>query len=322
MFMPASDSKFSRAAVLGAAAASFAATALPYRAGSQEPTRIRVGASLDDGIRPLLYGIQAGLYKRVGLEIEMVPSGSGAALATAVAGGAAEFAKSSTMALITAYTHGVFFKMVSGATLYQDSAPGTLLVVMKDSPIKSLDDVPGKTIAVNALRSLEVIGVRALIDQHGGNSGASKYIELPDSAMLGALQQGRVDMAAISDPALADALKTGQLRTFASPFRGIAKELLIACWFCSDTYAKNNRDIVNRFASATRTATLYTNAHHAETIPLLAAYSHLSEDTIGRMTRVQGATSLNASAIQPAIDAAVKYNLIPKAFDASELLLS
>lgn len=316
-----SNSNVSRAAVLGAAATSLAALALPYRAGSQELTRIRVGASLDDGITPVLYGMQAGLYKRVGLEIEMLPSANGAALATAVAGGSADFAKSSTMALITAYTHGVLFKMVSGATLYQDGSPGTLLVILKDSPIKSLDDVAGKTIAVNTLRSLEMIGVRALIDQHGGNSAASKYIELPDSAMLGALQAGRVDMAAISDPALTDALKTGQVRAVAAPFSAIAKELLIACWFCSDTYAKANRDIVNRFASATRTAILYTNAHHAETVPLLAAYSHLGEDTISRMTRVQSATSLNATEIQPAIDAAVKYDLIPKAFDASELLL-
>jgi NitT/TauT family transport system substrate-binding protein len=139
--------------------------------------------------------------------------------------------------------------------------------------------------------------------------------------MLGALEQGRADMAAITNPSLADALASGKIRTFAPPYRGIGKRLLIACWFCSDRYAKAQPEVVRKFATATRTATQYTNSHHAETVPLLASYAHLDPAVIGQMNRVQNATTLNVAEIQPAIDVAVRYNVIPTGFSASEFLL-
>jgi len=69
-----------------------------------------------------------------------------------------------------------------------------------------------------------------------------------------------------------------------------------------------------------RAAALYTNAHHAETVPLLAAYAHIDPEVIKRMNRLTNATSLDVTYIQPAIDAAVKYKVIDKGFSASELI--
>jgi NitT/TauT family transport system substrate-binding protein len=310
-----------RAFVAGAAAVT-ASVFTQASALAQNLVPVRVGASLDDGITPVLYGIHAGLYQQAGLDVQMQPAENGAALATAIAGGAIDIAKSSAMALISAHAHGVFFKMVAGGAEYDDNAPTTESCVLNDSPIKNLADFAGKTIAVNSLQSLEVLATDAAIDQSGGNPATVKYVEIPDVAMLGALEQGRADIAAITNPALAAALNSGKVRVVAPTYRGLGKRLLIASWFCTELYAKNNPDVCKKFAAATRTATLYTNAHHAETVPILAAYSHLDPAVIGRMTRLTSATSLNASEIQPAIDAAAKYKFIPSAFPASAFFIA
>lgn len=297
------------------------AVQLPSVASAQSLILVRVGASLDDGITPVLYGISSGLYKQAGLDVQMQPAENGASLAAAIAAGAIDIAKSGMMALITAHAHNILLKMVAGSALYSDDAPATQLCVLKDSPIKSFADLAGKTIAMNSLQSLDMLGTRALIDQHGGNSASSKYIELPSAAMLGALQQDRADMAEIINPALTEALATGKIRTIAPPQRGLGKRLLIGCWFCTDQYAKANPEVVKKFAAATRLATIYTNAHHEETVPILATYSHLDPDVIRRMNRTNNATSIIAAEVQPAIDAAVKYKLIPSAFPASDLFI-
>jgi NitT/TauT family transport system substrate-binding protein len=312
----------SRAHVLNALAGSAVAAGLPMRARAQNLVPVRVGASLDDGITPVLYGIHAGLYQQAGLDVQMQPAENGAALATAIAGGAIDIAKSSAMALISAHAHGVFFKMVAGGAQYDDNAPTTESCVLNESPIKNLADFAGKTIAVSALQSLEVLATDVAIDRSGGNPATVKYVEVPDTAMLGALEQGRADVAAITSPALAAALSSGKIRVVAPTYRGLGRQLLIASWFCTEQYAKQNPDVCKKFAAATRTATLYTNAHHAETVPILAAYSHLDPAVISRMNRLTSATSLNTAAIQPAIDAAAKYKFIPSAFPASDFFIA
>jgi len=54
---------------------------------AQELTTIRVGASPSDGGTALLYAIDSGIFKKHGVDIQLQPAGSGAALASAVAGG-------------------------------------------------------------------------------------------------------------------------------------------------------------------------------------------------------------------------------------------
>jgi NitT/TauT family transport system substrate-binding protein len=295
--------------------------AAPRPAGAQGLTTVRVGGGLDDGLTPLLYAIQAGLFKKAGLDIQLTSSQNGAALAAAVAGSSIDIAKSALMSLIAAYTRGVRFKVVAGSAQYLTVAPTDLLCVLKDSPLKTLADADGKTIAVATLKAFDMMGTQALVDKSGGNSATVKFIELPFSAMLPALEEGRADIAAISVPTLASALATGKLRTFGDPYSAIANRLLIAGWFTSVDYARQNGGIVERFAGVMRAANAYGNTHHAETAAILANFARIDPQVVMTMNRLNNATSIDPQEIQPLIDAAAKYKYIAAAFSAKELLL-
>jgi len=300
--------------LLGAAAA-------PRPLRAQPLTVVRVGAALDDGLTPLLYALHVGAFKKAGLDVQLQGSQNGAALAAGVAGGAIDIAKSALMSLLTAYVRGVRFKIVAGAALYTGASPTTLLCVLKDSPMRSLADANGKTIAVSTVRGMDSIGTQALIDRSGGDASTVKFIEMPSSAMLVALQQGRADIASIITPALGAAIATGTVRTFGDPYGGIAPRLLIAAWFASGDYVARNPTVAQRFARVMRDANAYANTHHDETVPLLAEYSHIDPEVIAKMNRLTNATTLEPALVQPAIDAAAKYKVIDAPFPARELLL-
>ena len=68
------------------------------------------------------------------------------------------------------------------------------------------------------------------------------------------------------------------------------------------------------------TATLYANTHHAQTAPLIAAFSGVDLATVRDMKRVTCAEYLDPRDIQPSIDAAVKYGVIDHGFPAAELI--
>lgn len=290
-------------------------------AGAQAPAVVRVGGNADDGITPLLYAMQNGLFRTAGIEIQLAASASGAAVAAAIAGGSLDIAKSSMMALISAHARGVNFKIVAANTIFSLGAPTTELCVLKAGPIQNASDLTGKTVGVINLGALDMLGTEAIIDQRGGNSAAVHYVELPQTAMLEALERGRVDMVTLTNPLLADALAGGKIAVWGIPFAGVSNHLMISAWFCSDDYAQRNADTVKRFAAVIRSAQAYGNTHHAQTLPLLAAYAHLDPDVIRNMDRNIYATSTDPTMIQPAIDAAVKYKVIDKPFAASELTL-
>lgn len=293
------------------------AAAAPVAAQALIP--VRVGASTDEGLWPLLYAMKSGLFQKNGLDVQLTPLANGAALASAVAGGAVDIAKSSLMVLIAAHARGVPFKLVAGAAMHDSNDIADQLMVLKDSPFTSLGQAGGKTVAVNVLNSLEVYGTRLLIDKSGGDSATVKFVEMPFGAMLGGLEQGQCDIAAIGNPALAANLQTGKLRSLGVPYNGIGPRFLIAGWFCTATFAAN-RTVTTRFAEAMRQATIYTNAHSAEIIPMVAAYSRIDPDTLKGIHFLTNATAVTPDDIQPSIDAAVRYKVIGNGFPASELI--
>jgi hypothetical protein len=59
----------------------------PAAASAQASIPLHVGASLDDGLTPVLYAIKAGIFKRNGLDVTLTASANGAALAAAVSVG-------------------------------------------------------------------------------------------------------------------------------------------------------------------------------------------------------------------------------------------
>jgi NitT/TauT family transport system substrate-binding protein len=304
-------------ALLGAGAAGLSGG----RAAAQTATPVRLGASLDDGVTPALYALESGIFKRMGLDVALTRSTSGAALAVAVAGGSIDIAKSALMSIITAYAHGIHFKVVAGAAVYNAKAPTDLLCVLKSSPIRTPADLKG-VVAVSSLQSLEQMSIQSAIDQHGGNSANVHFIELPFVGMFGALQQGRADAASIGNPILQSVIDSNAVRSLGDPYAALGDGFLEAGWFCTEQYARDQADSVQRFSAAMREAATYTNAHHDATVTLLADFAKMSPDVIRRMNRLTNATTLTPAAIQTSIDAAYKYGYISTSFSAAELLLS
>jgi NitT/TauT family transport system substrate-binding protein len=310
----------SRKDVLAGVGASVSAAALPRALSAQELTVLRCGATLDDAVTPALYAQSAGLFKAAGLDVQVQPFTSGGAMTAAVAGGSLEVGKSSLMALIAGHARGVPFTLVAGAAQYSSDHPNVALVVLKDSPVKTAADLNGKTIATSALRSTDQISASAWIDQHGGDSSSVKIIELGGAAVVEALRAHRIEAANCVNPLLTQLVRAGTVRILGKSFDAIAKQFLIAAWFCTTDYVAHNRETVRKFVSVVRRATVYANGHHSETVPLLAAFSGIQPAAIMAMDRNTNATSLDPKLVQPTIDAAAKYQIIERPFPASEII--
>jgi NitT/TauT family transport system substrate-binding protein len=290
------------------------------RAFAQSAVRLSVGtAALDSGIPPLV-GVRAGFFQRFGLDVDVQPLTSGAAMAAAVAGGTLQIAASSLMGLITAHSKGVPFQIVAPEAIYLSERPTLLLLVRKDATLRTGADLDGKTIATPALGDLQSVATFAWIDQSGGDSKTVRHVELAPAAVPAALEAGRIDAATLPEPRLSDALQAGNVRVLAKVYDAIAKRFLVSAEFAMADFIDAHREAIRRYARAQRLATIFANEHPDQTAPWLAQFARVDVDAIDHSKREVFDESIVLPHIQVVIDAAARYKVIERPFDARDLV--
>lgn len=298
----------------------FGSTQKADAADSVALTSLRVAASPADDVTSVLYAQQAGLFARAGIDLQLQRASSTAGLPAALEGGTYDIAKTSLMSLLAAHERGFDFKVVAPAAIYDDAGASRVggYIVSKDAAASGRD-FNGKTVSAIDLHGMSQLALYAWVDKNGGDSSTLQFIELPMAAALAAVEQRRVFAAACANPPLAAALATGKVRLVPA-YGAIATRFLFSMWFTTSAWVAAHPDLIERFQRVVAQAAQYTNAHPRETAPILAAASSTPLATIESMPRVQNGTRVSVDQVQPVIDAAAKYKLISKPFQAADII--
>jgi NitT/TauT family transport system substrate-binding protein len=303
-------------------ALALARVAIPAGAQSSPPVTLHLGSNAADDVTPVLWAQHSGMFAKAGLAVEIEKFTAGSAVTAAVVGGALDVGKSSLLPLISARSRGVPLQLIAPGELWLSEDPISGMVVPKDSPVISAKDLNGKTLATPALRDIIETSSRAWIDANGGDSKTVHFIELPSSAVLAALLDGRIAAATLSNPYFGTVVASGKVRILGRPEDAIAKRFMITGWFATESAIEKNRDALVKFVQIIGQAATYTNAHHSETVPITAPFWGLDPAVLAGMTRAYVGTFVDPKEIQPLIDVAVKYGNIEKPIDAQQMISS
>lgn len=294
--------------------------ALPVGGHAQTLQNLKVAATANDTFAEAYYAQDMGFFKKAGLNVDLQTFANGAAVTTAVAGGAADVGISNPVGLAGAIAHGAPLVLIAGGGMYSSKAPTTVLCVAKDSPIKAAKDFEGKTIAVSGLKDLTELGAVAWLSQHGADTSKIQFIEVPFAEMGPALARGTIAGAVISEPSLTSAKTKGLTRVFAPVFTAIAPQFLIGAWFATKSFAAAHPDLIKKFQSAIYDSGRWANGNHDASAAILAKYSKIDAETARTMTRATYATSLTPEILQPEIDIAAKNNVIDRHIAAPDII--
>lgn len=306
-----------RQSLYGLAALPFAGVVIG-QAG--RPSRLRVASTPNEEVTPILYAQSAGLFRAAGLDVDLQVISSGTAITAAVVGGAIDIGRASLFGVITAHVRGVPLVLVAPNAVAESSRAEGGLLVLAGSPIRTARDMNGKIVSAAALNDILVVSVRSWVDQGGGDSKSLQFVELTGSAVGTALDAGRVDAAAVVNPLLTQMLATGKYRSIGRPTDAVSPRFLAAAFVSTTDFVQRARATVTAFASAIDKASAYCNDHPQQTAQILADFLKLDLATIQQMARSRYDVTLDPRDIQPEIDAAARYGVIPKRFDAREII--
>jgi NitT/TauT family transport system substrate-binding protein len=280
---------------------------------------IRVAGVTTDDLTPVIYGMSAGLYKKAGLDVQVISTSSGTAATTAVVTGAYEMGKGSAVASMVAHLKNLPLVVVANGAVWNPAVPFNELLVAADSTIKSGAALNGKTIGVPALNDLNTLVVSAWTDKTGGDSKTLKFVEIPNTLAQSAIAAHRIDADAVQAPELSAALATVTVKSITEPYNAISTHFVFGVYFANKDWATAHAQAVRDWTRITYQAAQYCNTHHAETAVLMSNFTKVPLEVYQKLARVEGATTSDPALLQPFIDAAAKYKLISNSYPAKDM---
>ena len=225
------------------------ATTLPGTA--QNAPTVRVLNLGGDGGSLGAYALAGGFFKQNGIDATVAATSSGGAVVAAVAGGSADIGFSNLVSVAAALGRGIPITIIAPATMFVNTAPDIVLAKARRTAFKSGADLNGKIVAVTTLDGEQQLGAEVWIDKNGGNSKSVHFVEVPESSMDAALQQGRIDAAMMTAVYFAQARNDVDLLGNADA--AIAPVFISGVYFAATSWVK--RSPTRRAAWRARCAT-------------------------------------------------------------------
>jgi NitT/TauT family transport system substrate-binding protein len=290
-----------------------------------ELVKIKVGILPSANAAPFHLGIKKGFFKEEGLDVEPQVMQGGSELTTALVSGATQISHLGVINEIIARSKGLPIKMIT-SYLEDETDPEKSfmqVVVPKGSPIKSVKDLAGKTIAANEVRAYGETVVKASLEKQGVDPNSIKITEIPFPEMPAALAKGQVDAAWVLEPFLSIALAEGATRIDSpSVTLGGGKNFVDGGWIATEKYIASDRDIVDRFVRAMNKSTEYAAANEQEVRDIIPTVSKVKPEAAKTLRLPHFDTQLDPELFQQAVDYVAKYGIIDRKPTREELLLN
>jgi sulfonate transport system substrate-binding protein len=315
---------------VAASLASGAARAAPV------PIRFATGGGLGSSeIETVIYNsaMPAAALPRLGqaYSMEMTFTAGTPQAASLLAAGQADMATLSCSALAAGLLKNAF---PSGLTIvsdnYQDGHSGNAsngFYVLADSPIKTVADLRGKIVAVNAFGSAVDLIARVALKRQGIDPRRDlQIVEIGLPNIGAALRQKRIDCGALVLPFQAVELKTGGIRPLFSAADALGPSSVVFN-VVSNAFLKANLDAVRAMLADYVGALKYlsTAANHDTAVSVTAALTKLPPAVLDYVMTDRDYYrapngALDAALIQKPIDALVELGLLPQPVSVAKYL--
>lgn len=261
--------------VLGVALALGLASA-PSRA---EPLRVGKPQGEVFSFVPLDVGIEEGIFKKHGIEVQEFDLGGAAKLQQALAAQAIDIGLGSGPALsfIAKGAPQLGIASMAGPPLVMT------LIVAKDGPVKTIADLKGKTVSISSPGGVPEWMVRQLSQHEGWGPEGINMIGLgADSAQVAALRTNQV-VGMPNDIGLAMKLEDEGVARILVHFGDIVPTFIMHVIFASNDVIAKRPDDLKKFLGGWFDTIGYMRAHKADVVRIGADVTHVTPAIEGRV---------------------------------------
>lgn len=286
-------------------------------------TTVRLGKAQANqfAFLPADVGVDAGIFKEHGIELEISAFGGDAKMMQALTAGSIDIALGGGPAFAVIVKGAPMKAVAAGA-----DAPNTImLVVLKDGPIKTIDDLKGRSVSVSTAGSLTYWLTQQLSRAQGWGDDGIKITPLGLSeAQIAALKTHQIDGVTTDSVTVDRFVETGDGRVLVK-FGERIKDFHVHVIYASNALIEGNPAGLKAFLAGWLEAIAYMRGHRQETIEIAVKHMSVSPSVASAayddtMPILNPTGHFNPKALDVLAASFVETNALPSKPDMSKLL--
>jgi NitT/TauT family transport system substrate-binding protein len=273
---------------------------------------------IDDA--PVFIALQHGLFRAQGLAVTAVSLQSGEDATEELLSGKLQFAFSNYVTTILAANQGAQLRVVAdGAQTLPDT---NVIMIAKDSAIRSVQDLRGKTIAVNAIGNIATLMVDSTLQTYGVPVNSVKFKVIAFPQMATALQDHSVDAAWMAEPFITLAGEQIGAEELADTASGPMTDFPIAGYEALAKYTQQHPSTVAAFQRAIVAAEVLAATRSVVEQALPTYISGMQPQLVAAVNLDSYPTSLSEARLQRVADEMLEAGMLSHSFDTRQLLIT
>jgi NitT/TauT family transport system substrate-binding protein len=288
--------------------------------GDEELTPITVGILPLSGLAPLWYGIEQGYFEDEGLEVSTEIGEGGAALTPAVLEGDYQFAIGEYVSLMQARESDVGIQVVSNLTNGADEADQGInaLLAAPGSGIEGVEDLAGRTVAVNGLGGVDDVTIKAILDDNGIDPSSVEFTEVPFPDMNAAVEAGQVDVASQPEPFVTLGEQAG-LANLLDPYYEAVPSMPLGMVFGSEEWLAENPDLAEAFTRALDRS-IEASSDEEAMKEVIVANTDIDAELVDEIALDRWDAEINREGLEELADLSVRYGVLEEQPDLNALV--
>jgi ABC-type nitrate/sulfonate/bicarbonate transport system substrate-binding protein len=254
-----------------------AVTVLSTSIQAQEPKlqKVRFGILTTASQAAFTVGVQAGIFRKYGFDVEVVPLATGAQANQALAANQVDWSGGGIESTVVAWATGLPFKAYA---MYAKGGDSYGILVRKDANITKAEDLRGKKVAVPQ-GTAPAQGLSQVIRRAGLPADSVKRVNATYGNMGQMLVQGSVDAMVGLEPFLT--LTENVMEGKASMLMRLGEYVQGGGFFLiTDSWAKANPDRIPDVVRAVWESQQWLRTHQKEATEIEATYLKVKPDDI------------------------------------------
>jgi NitT/TauT family transport system substrate-binding protein len=264
----------------------------------------------------IAFGVQKGIFAEHRLTVELVIQQGGAAIIPNLVSGQLQIGGSNIVSVLLARGTHLPLKIIAPGTSV-GADPNTdfsAVIVAPNSPMTTPKDLAGKKIAINTLKNVSEVALKASLEANGVDIATIKLVELPFPSMLAAVEQHQVDAAFVIEPFVTMARSHGA-RLLIRPYVESKKNLAVGTYSATEQYIQQNPAVLKAFQTAAAQTARYITEHPDEYRAALPTIAKLSPDLAPAVNIPVWNERVDTESLRFLADKMVSYGLIRNAPD-------
>lgn len=288
--------------------------------GASTLSELRVGYIPIADASQLYVANDLDIFSKHGLEVKPIAFSGGAKIIQALAAGELDIGFTGTVPLVQANAQGLKIQAITGGAVQSTVNAYQALVVAENSDITTPKQLEGKTIGINAFRSIDHAFTLMWLEKNGVNIDTIKFVEIPFPQMEAVLSSGQIQASSLIEPFITLAKNRQAIRVLDYHIVDVKPEFEMTTYAVDADKIEGNQEKFAAFQLAISEATSLINQGELNMAAIISKNTGLDEQTTSEMVFPSFSNQLTIDNLKFVSDMLVQLGFIETSPDLDSLL--